>query len=57
MDYEIVSISSFNGKGGKVSAVEVFSTITGVAIALVRRAPYETKEAWVARAFAQAEAA
>lgn len=57
MDYEIIQIDSFNGKGGKVAAVEVFSTTTGKAIAIVRRAPFESKDAWIDRAFKQAEAA
>lgn len=57
MDYEIITVSKYDGKGGKEKAVEVFNPVDGKAVAIVRRAPFETKAAWIARAFVRAEEA
>lgn len=54
MDYTIISSLPINGKTVKV--VEVFNTTTGEMINTTRRLPYESKDAWVARAFENARA-
>lgn len=54
MDYEIITVDSYNGKSGKEKAVEVFDTVTGKALAIVRRAPFESRYDWIERAFAAA---
>ncbi|WP_420140163.1 hypothetical protein [Sphingomonas sp.] len=50
MDYEIITVSSYNGDGTTEKAVEVFNPVTGKTISICRRRPYENKEAWIARA-------
>lgn len=57
MDYEIITVSSYDGKRGKEKAIEVFHTATGNAICVVRRCPREAMEAWLARAFERAVSA
>lgn len=52
MDYTFTTISSFDGTGSKVAAIEVFNPVTGATISICRRRPFESKAAWVARAFA-----
>jgi hypothetical protein len=56
MDYEIITVSKYDGKGGKERAIEVFNAVTGVTVAICRRRPFETRQAWVDRAFEQAAA-
>lgn len=50
MDYTFTTISSFDGTGSKVAAIEVFNPVTGATISICRRRPFESKAAWVARA-------
>lgn len=54
MDYTIISSLPINGKTVKV--IEVFDTTTGSTINTTRRLPFESKDAWVARAFENAKA-
>ena len=53
MDYQITNSLPINGRTVKV--IEVFNTVTGEPISFTRRAPFESKDAWVARAFAAAK--
>lgn len=57
MDYEIITVSKYDGKGGKEKALEVFNAATGDVIAIVRRLYRETEAAWVVRAFQRAQEA
>ena len=49
MDYTISNSLPVNGKTVKV--VEIFDCATGKVISTTRRLPYESKDAWIARAF------
>lgn len=55
-DWTMATVSSYNGRGGKEKAVEVFNCATGETVWTSRRRPFENKDAWVARAFEDAKA-
>jgi len=57
MDYEIITVRAFDGTARKEKAIEVFNTVTGEVVTICRRAFEEPMAVWVARAFAQAQAA
>ncbi len=52
MDYVIEKVSCYDGTGRKENAIIVFNCSTGVEVACVRRRPFESKAAWIARAMA-----
>lgn len=54
LDYEIITVSRYDGTKRTERAVEVFNTVTGTTIAIVRRAYMESKEMWIARAIKRA---
>jgi hypothetical protein len=53
-DHEIVNVSRYDGTGRTEKAIEIFETKTGKPVSFCRRRPYESKEAWVARAYQSA---
>ena len=55
-DFNFCSMSKFDGSNGRMKAVEVFDCASGEVFAVVSRVPFESKEAWIKRAFAVAEA-
>jgi hypothetical protein len=56
-DYEIISVSRYDGTSAKEPAVEVFNTVTGTTIAVVRRRYMEAKKVWIDRAMETARMA
>lgn len=54
-DHEFVNVSRYDGTGRTQKAIEIFETKTGKTVAIARRRPYESKDAWVARAYASIE--
>lgn len=64
-DYQVITVSRYDGnRGATVSryygdrgttrAIEVFDCVTGRTVGITRSRPYETKQAWIDRAFASA---
>lgn len=54
LDYQLTTVSRYDGTRRTEKAIEVFNSVTGATIAFCRRRPFENKDAWVARAFQSA---
>jgi hypothetical protein len=51
LDYQITNVRKYDGTNRTEKAIEVFNAVTGATLATCRRRPFESKDAWVARAF------
>ena len=49
-DYEFITVRSMDGSNRAQRAIEVFDCVTGKAVAICRRRPFEKRNAWIERA-------
>jgi len=54
IDYVFTKMPAYDGTYRKVDAIETFNPNTGETIGYVRRLPFESKAAWIARALTRA---
>lgn len=53
-DYQVITVSRYDGTRRTTRAIEVFDCVTGRTVGITRSRPYETKQAWIDRAFTDA---
>lgn len=53
-DYDIITVSRYDGTRRTTRAIEVFDCVTGRTVGICRQRPYESKQAWIDRAFTDA---